>query len=63
MRLCDFITLIGSAAVEQPGSGLGLAIVAAIVEQGGGRVDVEGSTFTIDVPDARRVATPQLRAS
>jgi two-component system, OmpR family, sensor kinase len=53
----------GSAGVAQPGSGLGLAIVAAIVERNGGRVDVEGSTFTIDIPDARRVATPQLRAS
>ena len=51
----------GAAAAEQPGSGLGLAIVAAIVERHGGRVDVDGSTFTIDIPDAIPLATPQLR--
>ena len=33
-----------------PGSGLGLAIVRAIAERHGGRVRVEGSTFTIDLP-------------
>ncbi|HEY5316923.1 MAG TPA: HAMP domain-containing sensor histidine kinase [Solirubrobacteraceae bacterium] len=53
----------GGRAAEQPGSGLGLSIVAAIVERHGGQVTVAGSTFTIDIPDAIRVATPQLRAS
>lgn len=53
----------GARAVEQPGSGLGLAIVAAIVERHGGQVTVDGSTFTIDIPDAIEIAKPQLRAS
>jgi two-component system OmpR family sensor kinase len=52
-----------AGAGAQPGSGLGLAIVAAIVERNQGRIGVEGSTFTIDLPEARRVAIPQLRAS
>jgi signal transduction histidine kinase len=38
------------AASERPGSGLGLSIVAAIVERHGGRVLVDGSTFTIELP-------------
>jgi two-component system, OmpR family, sensor kinase len=33
-----------------PGSGLGLAIVRAIAERHGGRVRVDGSRFTIDLP-------------
>jgi two-component system OmpR family sensor kinase len=53
----------GSAAAEEPGSGLGLAIVAAIAERHGGRVTVAGSTFTIELPGATKVARPQLRAS
>ncbi|HWF73960.1 MAG TPA: HAMP domain-containing sensor histidine kinase [Solirubrobacteraceae bacterium] len=53
----------GRTAGEQPGSGLGLAIVAAIVERHGGQVTVAGATFTIELPDAMKVATPQLRAS
>jgi two-component system OmpR family sensor kinase len=53
----------GARATEQPGSGLGLAIVAAIVERHGGRVTVEGSTFTIVIPGASRLATPQLGAA
>jgi signal transduction histidine kinase len=32
------------------GSGLGLAIVRAIAERHGGRVDVDGARFTIDLP-------------
>jgi signal transduction histidine kinase len=53
----------GAGTAEEPGSGLGLAIVAAIVERHGGRVTVEGSTFTIDIPDAIEVAETQLRVS
>jgi signal transduction histidine kinase len=53
----------GAKVSEQPGSGLGLAIVAAIVERHRGRVMVQGATFSIELPDAIRVATPQLRAS
>jgi signal transduction histidine kinase len=36
-----------------PGSGLGLAIVRAIAERHGGRVDVSGSRFTIELPALR----------
>jgi two-component system, OmpR family, sensor kinase len=39
----------GSGATT-PGSGLGLAIVRAIAERHQGRVTVEGSRFTIDLP-------------
>jgi two-component system OmpR family sensor kinase len=46
------------------GSGLGLAIVRAIAERHGGRVAIEGSRFTIELPalndlsrDARRTAS------
>ena len=42
----------GAGATTEPGSGLGLAIVAAIVERHGGTVTVQGSTFTIEIPDA-----------
>ncbi|HWF26377.1 MAG TPA: HAMP domain-containing sensor histidine kinase [Solirubrobacteraceae bacterium] len=52
----------GAGAAEQPGSGLGLAIVAAIVERHGGSVTVQGSTFTIEIPNAMLVARPQLHA-
>ncbi len=40
----------GPEASERPGSGLGLSIVAAIVERHGGRIIVEGSAFTVDLP-------------
>jgi signal transduction histidine kinase len=40
----------GPDAAERPGSGLGLSIVAAIVERHGGRVSVDGSTFTVELP-------------
>lgn len=40
----------GRAARENGGSGLGLAIVAATAARHGGRVVVEGSRFTIEVP-------------
>jgi signal transduction histidine kinase len=37
-------------ASDRPGSGLGLSIVAAIALRHGGRVEVEGSAFTIELP-------------
>jgi two-component system OmpR family sensor kinase len=37
-------------AARGEGSGLGLAIVRSIAERHGGRVEVEGSRFTIDLP-------------
>jgi len=40
----------GTDASDRPGSGLGLSIVAAIAESHGGRVVVNGSTFTIELP-------------
>jgi signal transduction histidine kinase len=40
----------GPDAAGRPGSGLGLAIVAAIAERHGGRVTVQGSTFTLELP-------------
>jgi signal transduction histidine kinase len=40
----------GDAAAGRPGSGLGLPIVAAIAAAHGGRVTVEGSSFTLDLP-------------
>ena len=40
----------GPDASQRPGSGLGLPIVAAIVHRHDGRVSVDGSTFTIDLP-------------
>ncbi len=39
-------------AAERPGSGLGLSIVAATVERYGGRVTVDGSAFTLELPIA-----------
>ena len=40
----------GPEAGRRPGSGLGLSIVAAIAEHHGGRVKVDGSAFTIELP-------------
>ena len=43
----------GSAA-RAPGSGLGLSIVAATAARHGGRIAVDGSRFTLDLPVAAR---------
>ena len=40
----------GSGASSRPGSGLGLSIVSAIVDRHGGRVVVDGSAFTLELP-------------
>jgi signal transduction histidine kinase len=42
----------GDGASERPGAGLGLSIVAAIAARHGGRVAVDGSTFTLELPVA-----------
>ncbi|HLH64912.1 MAG TPA: HAMP domain-containing sensor histidine kinase [Solirubrobacteraceae bacterium] len=44
----------GPGAAARPGSGLGLAIVAAVAQAHGGRVSVDGSTFSIHLPLAGR---------
>jgi signal transduction histidine kinase len=46
----------GGDASDRPGSGLGLSIVAAIAQRHGGRVVVEGSTFTVELPRAQSVS-------
>jgi signal transduction histidine kinase len=46
----------GGDASDRPGSGLGLSIVAAIAQRHGGRVVVDGSTFTIELPRAQSVS-------
>jgi signal transduction histidine kinase len=42
----------GAGASSRPGSGLGLSIVSAIVDRHGGRVVVDGSAFTLELPAA-----------
>ena len=41
-------------AAGRPGSGLGLSIVAAIVNQHGGTLSVDGSAFTVQLPQRDR---------
>jgi signal transduction histidine kinase len=48
-RLFERFWRAGEAS-ERPGSGLGLSIVAAIAERHGGRVGVEHSAFTVELP-------------
>jgi signal transduction histidine kinase len=49
----------GPRASERPGSGLGLAIVAEIARHHHGRVRVDGSRFTLDLPLAHDPAGGQ----
>jgi signal transduction histidine kinase len=46
----------GSDAAGRSGSGLGLSIVAAIVERHGGRIAIEGSAFTVTLPQTRELS-------
>jgi two-component system, OmpR family, sensor kinase len=46
----------GREASERPGSGLGLAIVAAIAERHGGRLEIDGARFTLDLPALKRLS-------
>jgi two-component system OmpR family sensor kinase len=43
----------GAGAVDRPGSGLGLAIVDATAQRHDGTLQIEGSTFTLDLPALR----------
>ena len=47
----------GAGAAGRPGSGLGLSIVSAIVDRHGGRIVVEGATFTLELPAVDSPAT------
>jgi signal transduction histidine kinase len=46
----------GREASERPGSGLGLAIVSAIAERHGGRLEIDGARFTLDLPALKRLS-------
>ena len=53
----------GGDAAGRPGSGLGLPIVASIAARHGGRVGVEGSAFTLELPAREVVETVAPRTS
>ncbi len=48
----------GDEARERPGSGLGLAIVRATTERHGGRVTVQGSRVTLELPIVKDLSSP-----
>jgi signal transduction histidine kinase len=52
----------GAEAAGRPGSGLGLAIAAAIAERHGGRITVEGSEFTVELPLRSGPSVPRQTA-
>jgi signal transduction histidine kinase len=49
-------------AADRPGSGLGLAIVRATAQRHGGRVTVDGSTVTIELPTTVRAGAGSAQA-
>jgi two-component system OmpR family sensor kinase len=46
------------AGATGEGSGLGLAIVRSIAERHGGRVEVDGARFTLDLPALKDLSKP-----
>jgi signal transduction histidine kinase len=52
----------GPDAAGRPGSGLGLSIAAAIAERHGGRITIEGSTFTVALPLLSEPSVPRKTA-
>jgi two-component system, OmpR family, sensor kinase len=48
------------AAADRPGSGLGLAIVRATAQRHGGRVTVDGSTVTLELPTTVAASAPAV---
>jgi signal transduction histidine kinase len=54
----------GPEATGRPGSGLGLSIVAAVADRHHGRMAVEGSAFTLELPELREaVSAPEVGAT
>jgi two-component system sensor histidine kinase MprB len=48
-------------APVRPGSGLGLSIVAATAARHGGRVEVDGARFTLELPVLTDLSEPRAR--